>query len=188
MAFWSDLTLEPKRQFKFKVTFPNLNNGAAGTESTFLAQSADRPSYKIGDSAKVHYLDKEFTFPGKITWEPVKITFVDAVGDMAMNVAKRSYDYLAQSGWVRPDLAGGILTEAKMKTISKAGAVNTAQGGGFITVQVLGSDGRAVDTWTLKNAFVTNVVYNGLDYKAEEILTAQYTIRFDWADFFSPIG
>lgn len=182
MAFWSDTTLEPKRQFKFKVTFDYLN-GDGSYDSTFLAQSADRPVYTISDSTKINYLDKEFSFPGRITWTPVKIKFVDVVGNGNPNVSKRSYDYLSLSGWVTPPQSGPRVGAAQMKTISKEQATKPTRN---LRIEVLGSDGRPVDRWILNNAFVTTVSLNGLDYKSEDILTAEYTFRYDWADFSTP--
>jgi hypothetical protein len=55
MAFWNTTSLDPKRQFKFKVTF---SDPSMGTVPFYLAQSADRPNYTISDGAKVHFLDK----------------------------------------------------------------------------------------------------------------------------------
>lgn len=181
MAFWSDSTLDPKRQYKFRVTFGYLNSDQ-GTDSTFLAQTADRPVYTITDGQKVHYLDKEFSFPGKITWTPVKIKFVDAYDTVAggvVNVSKRSYDYLAAAGWKMPPAAGPRTGAFQMSTISKGASVART---GDVTIDVLNSSGAPVDTWTLKNAFITTVALNGLDYGAEGILTAEYTFRYDWAE------
>lgn len=169
MAFWSDTSLDPKRQFKFKVTFGRLGS----PDSTFLAQSAGRPQFTISDATKVFFLEKEFSFPGKVTWEPVTIKFVDAV---QANVSKDSYNYLRSSGWVEPQNVGG--QTPNFATPSKAKA-NVAAG--LVQVQVLDSQGIAVDTWTLNNAFITKVVLNELDYAAEGILTATYTFRYDWA-------
>jgi hypothetical protein len=170
MAFWSDANLDPKRQFKFKVSFSRL-----GLNSTFLAQSATRTQFTIGDGTKVDFLDKQFHFPGKVTWEPVTVTFVDAV---AANVSKDSYAYLQQAGWVAPDAVGGIPTNANFATIGKSRAVGSS---GTVLIQVLRSTGEVEDSWTLNNAFITKVALNNLDYASEGILTATYTFRYDWA-------
>jgi hypothetical protein len=171
MAFWSDANLDPKRQFKFKVSFSRL-----GTDSTFLAQSAGRPQYTVGDNTKVHFLDKEFAFPGKVTWNTVDIKFVDAV---SANVSKDSYRYLQQAGWVSPVAVGGTPQTANYATIGKSTAVANS---GRVLVEVLRSTGEVEDRWTLNNAWITKVALNELDYSAEGILTATYTFRYDWAE------
>ena len=180
MAFWSDPSLDPKRTFKFRVTFDYLNSAGTGTDSTFLAQSAERPVYTIGDQAKISYLDKDFHFPGRITWTPVKITFVDAIGLGTTNVSKRTYDYLSTAGWVVPPNAGPQNGAAQMKTISKNRSVLATRN---VRVDVLDSEGNPVDQWVLKNAFITTATLTPLDYKSEEILTVQYSFRYDWAEY-----
>ena len=175
MAFWSTTTLDPKRQFKFKVQF-----SALGADATFLAQSADRPVYTISDTTKVDFLDKSYYYPGKITWNTVKIKFVDANGTNS-NVAQRAYTFLGASGWTNPtDVTPNESSATSFGTINKAAAVNEAN---TVAVSVLDSTGTTVDKWQLKNAFVTTVALNNLDYAAEGILTAEFTFRYDWADY-----
>ena len=176
MAFWNTTELDPKRQFKFRVTFDFLNRGTTDTSSTFIAQTADRPSYTISDTAKIHYLDKEFSFPGKITWKPIKVKFVDATGVGSVNVSSQTYQYLARAGWISPNGAAGGIAPENMGTINKkAGVLN-------IGIDVLDSSGTTVDRWTIKNAFINDVALNNLDYAAEAILTVEYTFRYDWAE------
>lgn len=171
MAFWSSANLDPKRAFKFKVTFSRL-----GSNGTFLAQNAKRPQYSVSDAGQVDFLDKKFYFPGKVTWDTVDITFVDAVG-AGTNVSADSYSYLKSAGWVDPVATGG--PNPNFATISKA----KATAGNLVLVQVLDSEGGVVDGWTLNNAFITKVTLNNLDYKSEDILTAAYTLRYDWATY-----
>jgi hypothetical protein len=171
MAFWNSTEIDPKRQFKFKITFDLL--GASGA-ATFLAQSADRPVYTITDTTKVDFLDKSFHYPGKITWTPVKIKFVDTPGVGTVNAARAAYDYLGKSGWKTPVLN-------QFGTINKADAVTNGQTG-TVLIETINSAGNAVDTWSLKNAFITTVALNNLDYAAEGILTAEFTFRYDWAE------
>jgi hypothetical protein len=191
MAFWNNAALDPKRQFKFKVTFGLLDGSS--TKSYFIAQSADRPVYTISDGTKVEFLDKSFHFPGKISWNPVKIKFVDAVVgdagdgyDPGMNVSQKVYTYLIQSGWVDPIVTGtsngNFATINKNKSVAAAKG-NLQTGASPVTIQVLNANGVAVDEWTLNNAFITNVALNNLDYAAEGILTAEFTFRYDWATY-----
>lgn len=172
MAFWSSPTLDPKRQYKFKISFPTL-----GSDAQFLAQSADRPTYTISDTTKVDFLDKSFNFPGKITWNPIKIKFVDAIASQ-INVSSAVYNYLARAGWINPQDVGG--STPNFRTIGKSSSVANT---GDVEIHVLDSNGVAIDKWNLKNAFITTATLNNLDYAAEGILTAEFTFRYDWADF-----
>jgi hypothetical protein len=177
MAFWSDLGgLDPKRQFKFKVTFNLLTSDAQ-----FLAQYAKRPQFTISDGTVVDFLDKKFHYPGKVTWDTVDIRFVDAVGANT-NVSAATYNYLGRAGWISPANTGG--QNPDFGTISKANSIIGT--GGNVGIDVLDSQGAVVDGWVLKNAFITKVALNDLDYAQEGILTATYTFRYDWAEYSTP--
>jgi len=185
MAFWNETALDPKRQFKFRLSFTGPILG--GPDTKFLAQSADRPVWTISGETKVDFLDKSFNFPGKVKWNDVKVKFVDSAG-ANVNVSKQSYEYLAKTGWLKPGngaVAGeafnpAVQTAANYKTIGKASAANAA---GTVVIEVLNSGGNPEDKWTLNNAFITTVALNNLDYAAEGILTAEYTFKYDWADY-----
>jgi len=186
MAFWNESTLEPKRQFKFKVTLGLLAGAGGGAnEGVYLAQSADRPTYTISDSTKVDFLDKSYHFPGKVTWNQVKLKFVDTTGGTTgINVAQRTFSYLQTSGYLTSaEIAGRFSEPAGMSTVSKLRAITAL---GNINVQVLNSTGQPVDSWDLHNPFITTVALNNLDYSAEGILTAEYTIRYDHATYSGP--
>jgi hypothetical protein len=171
MAFWSSTSLDPKRQYKFKVKFDKL-----GTDATYLAQSADRPVWTVTDGTKVEFLDKSFHFPGKVSWNQVKIKFVDAAAG-GTNVSAAVYKYLSESGWITPTTPpagdGTFATFGKPKATS----------GMNVYIDVLDTNGASIDKWQLMNAFVTTAALNNLDYAAEAILTAEFTFRYDWAEY-----
>jgi len=173
MAFWSSATLDPKRQYKFKVKFDRLGT----TQATYLAQSADRPIWTVSDGTKVDFLDKSFHYPGKVTWNQVKIKFVDSTGADGTNVSREVYRYLTSSGYRDPGTAP--IDPTQFGTVGKAAAAR----GNNVEIHVLDSAGTTVDRWTLNNAFITVATLNNLDYAAEAILTAEFTFRYDWADY-----
>ena len=172
MAFWNQASSDPKRAFRFKVNFGLLGNES---QSVYLAQTAKRPTFTVTDTTKVDFMDKAFHFPGKVTWEPVTIKFVDTI---APNVSQITYQYLQQAGWLSPEGMGGTNLPKQLQTIGKGNAVQRT---GDISVDVLGADGNKIDGWTLKNAFITKATFNDLSYASEEILTVEYAIRYDWA-------
>jgi len=182
MAFWADNDIEPKRQFRFKVTFGNLGGSSGGGEaSTFLAQYADRPSYTVKGDTAVHFMDKQYMFPGKVTWNQVKIRFVDAtVG--SLNVAKRSYEFLQGQGWF-PAKGGTGLTGTPATGLQTVGKIKATTAVGEVSIQTLNPGGGVEDNWILKNPFISNVALSNFDYAQDGILTAEYTFVYDWAEF-----
>jgi hypothetical protein len=173
MAFWSDGTLDPKRQFKFKVTF-----GATGGSITapwYIAQSADRPSYSIGDTAKVEILDKTFYYPGKVTWNEVKIKFIDGTRDED-NMASKAYNYLSTTGWVLPDRVGTV--DSNLSTVGKSKSIIRG-----ILVETLNANGDKIDGYTLNNAFIKTLEQTNLDYAQDAVATVTLTLRYDWATY-----
>ena len=45
----------------------------------------------------------------------------------------------------------------------------------------LDAEGRAVETWTLHNAFFTSVQFSELSYDAEDLSDITLTVMYDWA-------
>jgi len=170
MAFWSDKTLDPKRQFKFKVSF-GLASGIVAP--FFIAQSADRPSYTIGDTAKVEFLDKTFYYPGKVTWNEVKIKFVDGTNEET-NMAYKVYKYLTTTGWVSPVQTGN----GDFSTVGKSKAASTS-----LLIETLNAEGASIDKYSLNNAFIKSVEQSNLDYAQDTIATVTLTMRYDWAKY-----
>ena len=177
MAFWNDTNLDPKRSYKFLVKFGTSDTVANRSVPTFLAQKADRPVYTISDSGKVDFLEKSFFFPGKVSWNTVKIDFVDGASE-STNVAKASYDYLINAGYIAAPSVYTGNGAGNFGTPNKKAATD----GLSVIVEGIDSAGAVIDTWTLRNAWVKTVALNGYDYSAENIMTAQYEFRYDWAE------
>ena len=176
MPFWNQSNFDPKRQFKFKVVFDSVKAGVSPTQY-YLAQMADRPKWTVSDGTKIEFLDKTFHYPGKVTWEPVTITFIDgATGND--NMARAPYRYLSNAGWVSPEGMVAGVNPAEFATISKGGATSSNN----VTVQALKADGTIAESYVLYNSFITNVDLDGFDYKGEGILTAKFKFRFDYAE------
>ena len=52
-----------------------------------------------------------------------------------------------------------------------------------LQIQHLNADGAAVDTWTLKGAFIVSVSYSKLDYSDDAISEITIEIAYDYADY-----
>lgn len=164
MAFWNESGVEPLRQFKFVLT-------VGGLES-WVVKKVDRPSFKIGETTHT-FLDKKFYFPGKLEWNDVKATIAEPV---APSQTRLLYGIIQRAGYTPPALTG-YNKDVNLATVGKAPAILNFE------IKLLDSNGATAEKWTLKNAWIKDVTFTGLDYEQEGMNTIDMTVRYDWAEF-----
>jgi len=169
--FWSNTNFEPKRGFRFLVEFTPKD----GPSMKYVAKAVDRPSYSITSTPHA-FFNHTFHYPGRVTWNTITLTLVDAVDP---NTSKVLYDYLVNTGINNPaDLNSAIDT-----TITKATATNAL---GRIVIKEMitqGSNPKAVEggQWDLINAFATEVNFGSHSYDSEDLIDVTMTLQYDWA-------
>lgn len=191
---WTQAALEPKRKFKYLVTFTGL------PDFQFLAQTCDRPGLKVG-SSEHKYFDKTYYHPGRVTWEPnplnIKLVDIQRNGE----TSKTDTNETLLNVFVASGLSGLIQSSGEVRTIGKESAT-LALGAAKIRVLnaslnpsgqvtndvdnnaiVAGGEGGIAEQWELKNAWLESFKPDALDYGAEDILTVTMTVRYDWAEF-----
>ena len=116
--FWSSNTFEPKRAFRFLIEFTPLNLGQGGTDIDgsannlqFLAKSVSRPTYTVTSNPH-KFFNHTFHYPGRVEWNTISLTLVDAVG--SGNSSKIFMNYLQTIGYKNPS----DLTTATAHTIT----------------------------------------------------------------------
>tara|TARA_R110000744_G_scaffold221614_3_gene340599 strand:+ start:1180 stop:1743 length:564 start_codon:yes stop_codon:yes gene_type:complete len=173
MGFWSTNT-DPKRQFNFKVTI----TGAGGKLQSYMAKTANKPGFTI-NAAEHQYLNHTFSYPGRLTWNDVAVTFVDpgssgdsGTGDSASAALAL---LLADMGYNPPDNSA-----TDYQTISKSKAVTSL---GQVSITQMDVDGNELDEWTLINAWVTEVTFGDLDYASDDLVEISCTFKYDFATF-----
>ena len=170
MAFWGEslsaTAQDPKRKFRFKVLFGGTEN-----EVIWWAKSVDKPKMTV-DPTEHKFMGHTFKFPGSVKWEDIVLTLVDPG---APDVAQKTLKILSDAGYVFPE---ETYETVSMKTMNKAKAV--AAVGEFQIIQ-LDAEGRAVETWTLHNAFFTSVQFSDLSYESDELSDITLTVMYDWA-------
>ena len=196
---WTQASLEPKRKFRFLITFSNFK------DVQFLAQTADRPGLKVG-ATEHKYFDKTYFHPGRVTWEPnplsIKLVDIQSKGASKTDTNQSLLSIFAQSGLQY------FASETDYRSIGKSAAVNalgnvnvrvlsslTSDTGDFVApadILKINSDGNAsgglAEEWLLHNAWLESFKPDALDYGAEDILTVTITVRYDWAQFTSADG
>lgn len=193
MSFWTDGRIEPKRQNRWVVQFDGVHTG-----NMYFATKVTRPSVEI--SKKEHkFLNHTFNYPGRATWAPITLTMVDTAGggtiDAGDNTMKSLMQILTDSGYMVPN----TVNSTSLKTISKSNAINSLSSAppdeartgtkvdrptsNGITIKMIDAEGNTIETWLLKNAFVTKITPSELSYEEDGIATVDMELSYDYCVF-----
>ena len=83
-------------------------------------------------------------------------------------------DIVVLSGYAPPTDA----TAEQMGTMSKAKSAGAL---GTVYITQIDSDGKPLETWTLWNAFITDLKYGDMSYGEDELTEMSVTLKYDWA-------
>jgi hypothetical protein len=156
--------LMPKLQYRFRALFINFGVGGSTQELTKQVMDIQRPSLSFEEVAIDIYNSKIY-LAGKHTWAETQINLRDDAGG---NVSK---------------LVGQQL-QKQFDFVEQASAA-TGQDYKFqINYEILdGGNGMMVpnvlETWELYGCFIKSANYNNMDYKSNEPVSIQLSIRFD---------
>jgi hypothetical protein len=176
MAFWINASPEPKRQHRWYMEFGTPTSSADGLNQLIYAlKKVSKPEATI--SKVTHkYLNHEFHYPGRLTWNEVTCDFASVTDPDA---AKLLYKALQNSGYGPPNQTEPA---AQRATISKAKAGTAI--GSVINIIQIDSSGATIEKFALHNPFFTKVSFGGdLSYDNEEIVTLSCSIVYDFAQF-----
>jgi hypothetical protein len=164
--FWSEAQTEPKRKFRYLLYF-------AGAPQ-FLAKTVSKPSFQVGTTTH-NFLQHQFHFPGRVTWQDVQMTLVDPIQP---DSTATLYEILRASGYVLPP---DVMDTGGLKTVSKKAMVTSLDN--HIDIETIGPGGadEVIESWRLNNPLITSVNFDTLDYSTDELLNIQITIKYDWA-------
>jgi len=167
-SFWSESSLEPKRKFRYLLYFAGM--------PYFIAKTVTKPSFSVG-SSQHSFLQHNFNFPGRVTWQDVNITIVDAIQP---DSTATLYKIIQDAGYVLPpnvnqDELGG------KRTVTKQAMVNSL--GPTVRIDTIGGSGadEIIESWILNNPQISSVNFDSLDYSSDDLLNIQITLKYDWA-------
>lgn len=163
MSFWNQAKVEPKRAFRYLLYFTGCPQ--------FVISKVSKPGFTVGNQP-YQFLNYDFKYPGRVTWDDITMTIVDPVNP---DSTASLYKILTESGYQIPtDYA-----QATAKTVGKLDMVNSL--GSEIRIHQLGADGKPNEIWVLHNPLIKNVKFGDLDYSQENILNITMTLSIDWA-------
>jgi len=173
MAFWAAKEMEPKRKYRWTLSFGNGVNYI----DTFVLKKVSRPSFTQTE-AKYEFLNHTFYFPGRLQWEELTITLADALDP---NGAANILGLIQQAGYQLPE------NPNVLSTVSKNSAVTSLNG---LAIVQRNANGDMAEIWHLKNPWIKNVKFSENDYSSDDIHEIELTLRFDFAKLeqMGPVG
>lgn len=164
--FWSQSNLEPKRKFRYLLYFAGMPQ--------FMAKSVSKPSFQVA-STQHSFLQHNFNFPGRITWQDVSLTLVDPIQPDA---TRTLYEMIKTAGYVLPP---DVLNQGGTATITKEAMAAMLNPVRIDTIGAGGAD-NIIESWALNNVQISSVNFDTLDYSSDELLNIQITLKYDWAE------
>jgi len=164
MPFWSQRQVEPKRAFRWLLYLSGMPQ--------YIVTKVKKPGFTVGNTPH-QFLNYEFKYPGRVTWNPINFTVVDPVTpDSTLSL----YKILENSGYKVPT----DYTEAAASTETKKNMVESL--GTQIKMVQLNHNGIPIETWTVNNPLITSVDFGDLDYSNEGLLNIAVNLSYDWAE------
>lgn len=172
MAFWTENTTEPKRNFRWRVTMSQVGQyNKGGGSIVWWAKTVDTPSYQITETTH-SFFDNEFKFPGRVQWQDVKMTLVDPA---TPNAVQMTNQMIIDSGY---SIKGAQEFANNPTSITKVGANKAV---GSVLIEIFNGQGEVAEEWTMHNPFITSVSFSTLDYTNDDLRTIDLTWKYDWA-------
>jgi hypothetical protein len=174
--FWNSMNVDPKRSFRFVMTFGGSTTGGTSDSEIhqYFVKMAKKPSFTVSN-VQHQFVAHTFNFPGRLAWDPVEVTFVDPINPDASNAL---INVLAKSGYQLP--TDGQRPGPSFNSISRLGATQAL---GQPRITQIDGNGQDVDEWTLWNAWIERVDFGQLDYGSEEMVNVVTSIRYDYASY-----
>ena len=173
MPFWTatdGARQDPKRVSRFKVSVEALNDTSAGS-IVWYAKSFQKPVATI-KTANHRYLNHTFYYPGSVEWNEITLEMIDptdpidGAGSMAQLLEAMGYQIPADAG------TAGLVNISKRKATTSLGEVAVSQ---------IDDQGNSIETWILKQPFVTKLDWGSYKYEGDDLNVLKLSFRYDWA-------
>jgi hypothetical protein len=152
-----DVTIKRKFRWTFEI------QGFCGNASNRIGESfvkvAGRPKLEI-DETEFNHLNGRMYRPGKGTWQPVTVTYIDAAHDELRPL----YSWLA-TVYNFTDPVG--LSNGEARDWGATGVLTMYDG-----------CGQMLEQWQMENVWPQNVDFGDVDYSVSDEATIELTLRY----------
>ena len=161
MAFWSEHTSQPKRQYRWIMNI--------GGMPQWIVKKVNKPGFTVSEASH-KYLNHTFYYPGRIEYDKTSITLVDP---LVPDASAMMLNILYHSGYSIPDSQDDTVTLSKKKSVESLGRVTIAQ---------LDADGAIADEWIFRNPWISSIKFGDLDYEGDNLIDLTLELRYDFVE------
>lgn len=159
---------------KFRWSFEAEGKDCQWKINPHFVKVANRPSISF-EEIEVNFLNDKTWVPGKPTWEPITVTFLDSNrgnSDAVISWVSSIYDFNYGGG-------GGASKKMSSKITGYTGTV---------VLTLYDGCGTVTESWILKDAWPQASNFNDLDYSSSEIADLEVTLRYSQVAYISGCG
>lgn len=147
------IPFEPKKKNRFLFTFPS----ELGINQWYI-ESGARPKFNVNPVA-IPYLNFEVYVAGRVTFDPISVTFRDPIGPSASQALMEWVRLCAETVTGRMGYAAGYKKD--------------------VYIEMLDPNGVTIEKWLLQGTFLSDVNFGDLAYTDDGLATINATLRYD---------
>jgi hypothetical protein len=150
---------------KFRWTLEISGDSCPFQVSPLFVKLAARPSITF-EETQLDFLNDRTWIPGKATWEPITLTYLDS----------NSQDASELLTWITSVFDFTSPTSKKMSSSIGGYA-------GVVTLKMLDGCGAVMETWEIKDAWPQAINFGDLDYGVSDPAQIELTLRYSQVSY-----
>lgn len=158
-----------KRKFRWTLSIES-NGGCYFNVPPHFVKVAGRPSISF-EETEVNFLNDKMWIPGKASWEPITVTYLDNNQNSSVELLK----------WLTSVFDFTSPTSKKMS--SKRSSYS-----GLARLTLYDGCGGVMEEWELQDAWPQAINFGDLDYSSSDIAEIELTLRYSMVKYTSRCG
>ena len=159
-----------KRKFRWTLAIRNQSGGCDFNIPPHFVTVAARPSISF-EETEINFLNDKTWIPGKATWEPITVSFLDTNQNDSTELLK----------WLTAVFDFTTPTSKKMSS-KRAGY------SGVVTLTMYDGCGTSMEEWELQDAWPQAINWGDLDMSSSDIATIELTLRYSMVKYTAKCG
>jgi hypothetical protein len=161
-----------KRQFRWTFEIISNSNNCSFRVPPYFVKTSGRPNISF-EPTEINFMNDKMWIPGKATWEPITITYMDVAGSLSGNGGSGN---LALYQWLT-SIFNFTSPTAKFMATKRRDYTATA------SLILWDGCGTALEQWILGDAWPESINFGTLDYASSDTVDIELSLRYSQVSF-----